>query len=255
MMRITPEVFNIVVYVWIGIAVVIFPVLLKVTAPYGRHTKKNWGPMINNRLGWVIMELPSLLVFSWFLLSGTNTLDILVLIVFILWASHYAYRSVVFPLRIKTGRKKMPLLIAVFAIFFNLMNASINGYWFGTLAPAYPNSWLADPRFILGVILFFIGFSIHMYHDHLLIQLRENNPGEYRIPHGGLFRFISCPNFFGEIIEWGGFALLTWCLPAFSFFLWTFVNLVPRALDHHRWYRQKFENYPEERKAIVPFVF
>jgi 3-oxo-5-alpha-steroid 4-dehydrogenase 1 len=58
----------------------------------------------------------------------------------------------------------------------------------------------------------------------------------------------------GEIVEWGGFALMTWCLPTTSFFAWTVVNLVPRALDHHRWYRKKFDNYPPSRKAIVPFV-
>jgi steroid 5-alpha reductase family enzyme len=103
-------------------------------------------------------------------------------------------------------------------------------------------------------MLFIAGFFINQYHDHLLIQLRKSNGADYKIPFGGLFRFISCPNFFGEIIEWGGFALLTWCLPSFSFFLWTLVNLLPRAIDHHRWYKKTFADYPKNRKAIIPFL-
>jgi hypothetical protein len=49
--------------------------------------------------------------------------------------------------------------------------------------------------------------------------------------------------------------LLTWCLPSLSFFIWTFVNLVPRAVDHHRWYKNNFKDYPVKRKAVFPFIF
>ncbi|MBN2807577.1 MAG: 3-oxo-5-alpha-steroid 4-dehydrogenase, partial [Prolixibacteraceae bacterium] len=62
----------------------------------------------------------------------------------------------------------------------------------------------------------------------------------------------SCPNFLGEIIEWAGFALLCWSFPSLAFLIWTMVNLIPRALDHHRWYRTHFEGYPQQRKAILP---
>jgi len=81
-------------------------------------------------------------------------------------------------------------------------------------------------------------------------------PGEtgYKIPTGFLFRWVSCPNHFGEIVEWVGFSILIGALPGWSFALWTFVNLVPRTLDHHRWYKAKFGNYPSERKAVIPFL-
>jgi hypothetical protein len=69
-----------------------------------------------------------------------------------------------------------------------------------------------------------------------------------------LFRYISCPNLLGELIEWLGFAILCWNLPALTFFIWTSANLIPRALSHHRWYKEKFNNYPPERKAIIPFL-
>jgi protein-S-isoprenylcysteine O-methyltransferase Ste14 len=63
---------------------------------------------------------------------------------------------------------------------------------------------------------------------------------------------VSCPNYLGEIVEWTGFALLTWSLPAVSFAAWTVANLVPRALAHHRWYRERFPDYPRRRKALIP---
>ncbi|MEX2589838.1 MAG: hypothetical protein WD334_06510, partial [Chitinophagales bacterium] len=73
-------------------------------------------------------------------------------------------------------------------------------------------------------------------------------------PNGGLFRYVSSPNLFGEIIEWTGWALMTWSMPTLSFAIWTWANLLPRALDHHRWYNSYFKEYPKERKAVIPFV-
>ena len=141
----------------------------------------------------------------------------------------------------------------IFAMFFNLINGFLNGYWFGKLSPSYHDIWFIDPRFIGGGILFISGFAINQYHDRILIGLRKMTSNGYKIPFGGLFKFISCPNFLGEIIEWAGFALMTWCLPALSFFIWTMVNLIPRSLDHHKWYRRTFQDYPKNRRAVFPF--
>ena len=38
----------------------------------------------------------------------------------------------------------------------------------------------------------------------------------------------------------------------FVFFIWTFINLVPRAISHHKWYKDNFKDYPKNRKAIIP---
>jgi hypothetical protein len=32
-------------------------------------------------------------------------------------------------------------------------------------------------------------------------------------------------------------------------------NLVPRAIATHAWYREKFADYPPERRILVPFVW
>ena len=65
------------------------------------------------------------------------------------------------------------------------------------------------------------------------------------MPRGGFFRWVSCPNYLGEMLQWSGFALATWSLPGLSFALWTVANLLPRAVAHHRWYRREFADYPE----------
>jgi 3-oxo-5-alpha-steroid 4-dehydrogenase 1 len=241
--------------VWIGIAIILFPFLLKITPPYGRHNKQDWGPMIDNKLGWILMEFPSLLIFVLLILLGPNHTTSPVWILFVLWAIHYVNRSVIFPLRTKTKGKKMPVVIMISAIFFNLINAGLNGYWLGFAAPQYPDSWMTDPRFIIGGIIFVSGFAINQAADKKLINLRKGSDRSYFIPKGGLFNYISCPNFFGEIVEWSGFAIMAWNLPALSFAVWTAANLIPRALDHHKWYKNYFkEKYPEGRKAVIPFI-
>lgn len=248
------ETFNLIVYVWMGMALILFPIMLFITAPYGRHSTSTWGSMINNRLGWFVMEFPALFLFVFLILKGRGFPQYIILAAFILWFIHYFHRSIIFPLRIQTKGKKMPLVIMLFALFFNFVNGGINGYWFGYLSSGYPEDWLSDIRFISGVALFIFGFFMNQYHDRLLIMLRKSSVNGYKIPYGGLFRYVSCPNFLGEIIEWAGFALMTWCLPTFSFFVWTLANLVPRALDHHKWYKSHFEDYPKKRKAIFPKV-
>lgn len=237
-----------------GIAVLTFLLLQFVTAPYGRHSKTTWGPMINNRVGWFFMEFPALFLVVLLILLGRGWPEYILLAALILWSIHYLHRTLIFPLRIHTKGKKMPVLIMMFAFFFNLVNGTILGYWFGYLSPGYPEDWKTDWRFITGVCLFIIGFFINQYHDRLLIKLRKNSTNGYQIPYGGLFRYVSCPNFLGELIEWAGFALMTWCLPSLSFFVWSFANLVPRALDHHKWYKSHFKDYPKKRKAIIPGI-
>jgi len=85
--------------------------------------------------------------------------------------------------------------------------------------------------------------------------MRRRKPGEYGIPRGGVFEFVSCPNYLGEILEWTGWAIATWSLPGLAFALWTAANLIPRAYANHAWYRKTFPDYPGKRKALIPFVY
>jgi len=251
---ITYERFTIICWIWISFAVVIFPLLLKVTQPYGRHSNSKWGKRINNKLGWFIMELPALVVFGFFLSFTENLFDKLVLIAGLLWALHYVHRALIFPFRLHTKGKQIPLVIVVFGILFNTVNGFLNGYWLAHFAVANESDSLVNLHLIVGVVLFIAGYSINKYHDRILIKLRNGSKAGYQIPYGGLFRYVSCPNYLGEIITWLGFFFVTLSLPAMSFLVWTMVNLIPSALDNHKWYKKEFEDYPENRKAVIPFL-
>jgi steroid 5-alpha reductase family enzyme len=137
---------------------------------------------------------------------------------------------------------------------FNVINGFLNGYWFVHFATEYRSGVLIDLRLGTGVILFLTGSVINKYHDFLLIKLRPISGNGYKIPYGGLFKYVSCPNFLGEIISWTGFALVAFNLAALSFLIWTIVNLTTRSLDHHRWYNMEFPEYDKDRKAIIPYL-
>jgi len=233
----------------------VFVALFFVKAPYGRHSRQGWGPLISSPLGWVIMESPAALVFGACFATTHTPGNSLMLFFFVLWELHYVYRAFIYPLTMRYGGKKMPVAVVMMGFFFNLGNAYANGHFlFGGMV-SYPPSWLNDPRFIAGLILFVAGFFVNHWADLTLQRLRK--PGEivYRIPYGGLFHWVSCPNYLGEIIEWSGWALATWSLPGLFFAAWTFANLAPRARSHHAWYQANFIEYPAERKALIPWIW
>ncbi len=249
------ETFNILLYMWMGLAVLIFPVLLKITVPYGRHALyKHWGPTVSSKFGWFIMEIVVIVVFSCLFFTGPVEKTLPLYIFYGTFLLHYINRTFVFPLQLKSNGNKMSLVIVALGICFNLFNGFFNGYWFGWLSPVYSSEWLQDPRFIAGCLLFFSGMFINIYSDQKLISLRKGGKKGYFIPRGWLFEYVSSPNLFGEIIEWLGWAMMSWSLPGFSFALWTVANLIPRALDHHRWYKQNFPSYPATRKAVIPYI-
>ena len=161
-----------ILYSWIILAVVVFLLLLKITAPYGRHTTSKWGPLISNKWGWVIMELPVLIVLYMMIFPGIILFSFPYLIMIGLFSLHYINRIFIFPFRLHTKGKKMPVAIMLSAIFFNIMNGFSFGYYFVHFAN-YTNAWLSDPRFIIGIVLFFTGLIINWKADNVLINLRK----------------------------------------------------------------------------------
>ncbi len=252
-MLISFSTYQFIFFIWIGIAIAVFFLLLKVAAPYGRHASAKWGPQIDNHYGWFLMEFPALTVMLYFFVKTISFETIAVTIMIGLFCLHYFNRTFIFPFRIHTRGKKMPILIMVSGIFFNLANTFLMGYYFIHFAK-YEMNWLTDFRFLSGIIFFFAGLWINWKADNILIHLRKPGETGYKMPKGWLFDFVSCPNLMGELIEWAGFAILCWNMPALAFFIWTAANLIPRAMAHHRWYKTNFENYPVDRKAILPYI-
>jgi hypothetical protein len=233
---------------------VVLALLLFITAPYGRHGGAKLGPTVNATLGWVLMEAPAALAFAVWFLAGPHRLDPAALALGALWELHYLQRAFVFPFR-RRGGAPMPALVMLSGLSFNLLNAWLNGRWLTTYGPVRGAAYLVDPRFLAGAALFLAGYFINRQADDILRNLRAPGETGYKVPRGGLYRWVSCPNYLGEIIEWCSFALAAWSPAGLAFALFTVANLAPRAAAHHRWYHDRFPDYPPERRALVPHVY
>jgi len=229
----------------------VFAALFFVVAPYGRHARERWGPTLPARTGWVLMELPAPVSFVAFFVRGDHAADVLPVGLASLFLLHYLQRTFVFPLRMRGEGRRNPLALIALSAAFNALNGSLNGWAVGCFArPA--TAWLVDPRFVAGLGLFFAGLAINWHADSVLRGLRRPGESGYRIPDGGLYRWVSCPNYLGEIVEWIGWAVATWTGAGAAFALFTFANLAPRAVANHRWYREYFPDYPRQRRAWLP---
>ena len=169
-----------------------------------------------------------------------------------LYTFHYLYRGWIFPFLTRTRGKSMPVSITFSAVFFNLVNTFFIGYQLGFMGGrAHITVWEA----VSGSLLFVAGFVIHFRSDRILANLRKPGETHYTVPKGFLFDYVSSPNYFGELVEWTGFAIWMGSPAGWLFVFWTFVNLVPRAVSNHKWYKKQFPDYPPERKVIIPGIF
>lgn len=198
------------------------------------------------------MESPAIWWFTIIFLSGVSSHNDGAWILWGLWMIHYVNRGLIYPLRTRTTGKRIPILIVLFAFTFQLINGYLNGTALGRFSDQTVSELLAQPHFWVGLGVFFVGWLINIRTDEILLNLRRPTETDYLIPRGGLFEWVSCPNFLGEMILWSGWATMCWNLAALSFAVWTVANLLPRALAHHRWYRHNFADYPSNRKAVFP---
>lgn len=254
-----PEVFNTVLSVMALSAVVVFLCLLKVEAGYGVAYTKKWGPAVNNKLGWILMEAPVFFAMLWLWLSSDRRGDTVLVVMALLFLFHYFQRSFVFPFLIK-GKSVMPLSVILMGVTFNTLNAYMIGGWLFYVSPVdyYGGvSWLMSPMFIVGCVIFFVGMAINWHSDYIIRHLRKPGDTGHYIPRGGMFRYVTSANYFGEFLEWCGFALLTFIAAGAVFALWTFANLAPRARKLHQRYEREFgDEYKKlNRKYILPYIY
>lgn len=247
-------------YTWTVLGVVVlgivsFFLLLFISAPYGRHLRPGWGPTINATALWVIMEAPSPISFAVVYFASDNAFETVPLLLCGMFMLHYVYRSFIYPFRMRGGHKQKPILTGALAFAFNAANGSTNAFAITELSPhLLSTNWLTSWQFIVGIVLFTSGYLINQHSDAILRNLRKPGESGYKVPHGGFYRWVTSPNYFGEIVEWIGFAFAAWTVPALVFAWFTATNLVPRAFSNHRWYQEHFSDYPKNRRIIIPFV-
>lgn len=245
-------------------AVIVFVALFFFKAGYGYLSSSNWGPKISNRTAWIIMEAPAFIFMSYytvkFALSGNSTgnSSVVLYIMAGLYLLHYFQRSFIFPLLMR-GRSRMPVAIMLMGLVFNTLNAYLIGGWLYGQAPSgkYELSWLWSPQFIIGLLLFIAGMAINMHSDHVIRNLRKPGDTRHYIPKKGLYRYVTSANYFGELTEWIGYAILTWSPAGALFAVWTFANLGPRAKSLTEKYVSEFgDEYTSlGKKHIIPFIW
>ncbi|KAI8473732.1 MAG: 3-oxo-5-alpha-steroid 4-dehydrogenase-domain-containing protein [Monoraphidium minutum] len=228
-----------------------------IAAPYGRYSTGGWGFFIDAKLAWVTQELGSFAVPAvWLALFATPEqrgraaapANGLLLACFL---GHYAYRALVFPLRMRGG-KPTPFVVWLLAAVFTCYNGYMQAKYFLTEAP---RGAAITPRVAAGVALWGVGLGVNLHSDEILRRLRRPGETGYKIPRGGAFELVSAANYTGEMLEWAGWALAAWSAPAAAFAFFVFCNLAPRGWHHHHWYKSKFPRYPKARRAVIPSLW
>lgn len=250
--------FNTFLLIMAIIAVVVFIALYFVTAGYGVFYNKKWGLAIPNKLGWILMESPVFIVMLLLAIFSERSSNIVCLIFLILFEIHYFQRSFVFPFLIR-GKSVMPISVMLMGVVFNVLNALMQGGWIFYVSPEnmYDISWLTTPQFIIGTIIFFTGMIVNIHSDYVIRHLRKPGDTRHYLPKKGMFRYVTSANYFGEFVEWIGFAILTWSLAGTVFALWTFANLAPRAAKIYENYKKEFGDELDTKKVkrIIPFIY
>jgi hypothetical protein len=195
-------------------------VLFFIPAPYGRHMRKREG-VIPDAWGWVMMEVPAVLVFGSTFFVGAYHETVTEMVFLLMWMAHYIQRTFVYPFLRRKSERGMPLLIVSMGFLFNILNGYLNGRYLFEFSRGYPDDWMKDWRFMIGGSLFIIGYVMNRNADRVLRKLRGT----------------------------------TWSVVGLTFAVWTMANLVPRAWAHHRWYQEWFSDYPSGRKALLPGIW
>lgn len=257
------------IYLWvmIALAVVVFVALYFVEAGYGMMISPKWGKAINNKIAWFLMEFPIFLAMLILWYFSPHRMEATSIVFLLIFETHYFQRSLIFPWLMKGKKSQMSLVVMFMGIAFNVLNAMMQGYWlfyeaYNVNPPALfvqaGAKWFYSWQFILGLVIFIVGFIINLRSDYIIRHLRkDDNDTKHYLPKGGMFEYVTSANYFGELTEWLGFAILTWSVSGLVFFIWTFANLVPRANSIYKRYRQEFAEEMEGKslKRVIPFIY
>jgi 3-oxo-5-alpha-steroid 4-dehydrogenase 1 len=280
------------------------------TAPFGKHTNistsstsskssnsDGFGFKVPAKVAWILMESPALIFPIYYFTQRYNTpppssppLPLPNLIIQGCFILHYVNRAFIYPFRMRGG-SPMPFSIMLMGALFCLWNGFIQAKYLLGSCPSsgglsgehsFPQSHLSNPVFLFGFFLFGSGLTLNLQADNILRSLRPpggGGLGSYKIPYGGLFKYVSGGNFLAEIVEWIGYGMMMsdvglynsntlttgafhwtntvmWVNPGLAFAVFTFCNTAPRAAAHHQWYLRKFEGYNKlGRKGVIPFVW
>lgn len=251
------ELFHQILIGFSAVGLIVFIALFFVKAGYGMFRTAQWGFSIPNKIGWLLMEAPVFFVMLILWLQSDRSVLSVPFLFFLLFELHYFQRSFIFPFLMK-GKSRMPVAIMLMGVVFNLLNGYIQGEWLFFLAPEdlYSITYLYRINFWMGILVFFVGMGINWHSDYVIRHLRQPGDTKHYLPEKGLYHWVTSGNYFGELLEWTGFALATSSPAAWVFVWWTFANLAPRAYAIRQKYRDEFGvEAVGKRKCLIPYIF
>ena len=197
------------------------PVFAKHFAQHFEVIGSFWSAVAADVIGFPAVALPLLAV-------------LLVTQPWFLFCLHYTHRVMVFPFAIQS-RNPVPLHIASLASLYCCFNGLLQSCASlvivdgciralaltdtmpdsqfpritSLLAILYQKAQLTSSVALIlgGAILFYFGMAVNVMSDYHLIKLRKITKHEYAIPKGMFFKYLSAPNYVGEMVEWLGYGL------------------------------------------------
>ncbi|GFE52841.1 hypothetical protein BaOVIS_002450 [Babesia ovis] len=107
---------------------------------------------------------------------------------------------------------------------------------------------------VLIALFFYCQFMTLMTHITLR-NLRPKGTKVRGIPHNWGFQYVSCANYFWELMIWVVVALYSNTVSAYIFTVAVGFILFEWAKKKHYKYIKEFPNYDRRRKIIIPFIY
>ena len=141
---------------WFALAAVLFVVLLRIPAPYGRHSRAGWGATLGARTGWFIMEAPASLLFALWFSLGRGISSTILLVFFVMWQAHYFHRAFIYPFTLGATARRVPVVVVMLGMLFNSVNTYLNGSYLFAFSAGYATAWVS-------------GFALRVWHWFSLV--------------------------------------------------------------------------------------
>ena len=174
------------------------------------------------------------------------------------WIGHYLKRILETLFVHRFSHETMPLMNLFKNCAYYWGFSFFIGYFINH--PEYTEPFFKEYQVVIFLSLFIFcelgNFSIHfLFHN---LRPKGTTLRSIPVPNSnfltGLFHLVSCPNYTYEVGSWLSFSLMTQSFPALIFTVVGFVQMSIWALEKHQRYKREFEDYPSERKAIIPFI-
>jgi len=174
-----------------------------------------------------------------------------------LWCFHFARRTWESAFVHRYSKPVVPVSDVITEYIYYWVFAAWNAY--ALTSPNYDVR--VGPLTLIGVAIFLIAESCNANSHRMLRNLRAPGSSARVIPRGFLFEWVSSPHYLFEILSWVGFTLVAQTWAALAFLTVGAVILCGWARSRHLAYKKDFDGtgdkelYPQQRRALIPFVF